>query len=146
MKQSMNRVETALQLYRNGFNCAQSVLGAFAEAYGLPEETALQLACGLGGGLRSGEVCGAISGAALVVGLKYGHCRAGDREAKQLCYAKTVELMEQFRARKGVVCCRDILGCDLSTPEGREKAKDQFQTTYVGMVETAVCLLEELGY
>lgn len=72
--------EKALALHNQVYNCAQSVVGAFCENYGIELEHALRLAGGLGGGLRSGEVCGAVSGAVMVIGLKYGQVKPNDRD------------------------------------------------------------------
>ena len=63
----MDHVSKALELNRGGFNCAQSVLCAFSDVTGLGRDDSLRLAAGLGGGVRSGEVCGAVSGAVLVL-------------------------------------------------------------------------------
>lgn len=140
--------EKALRQFNNGLNCAQAVLSAFCEKYGLGEELALKMAGGLGSGFRSGEICGAVSGAVLVVGLKYGQQSADDRKAKQVCYEKTEEFIRAFRDRSGSVLCRELLGCDLSTAEGREKAQKEhlFDTICVEKVRSALELLEKLGY
>lgn len=140
--------ETALALFNNGLNCAQTVLAAFCDRYGLEEETAIRMAGGLGSGFRSGDVCGAVSGAVLVIGLKYGQRSVEDKGAKLLCYEKTEEFIKAFRAKHGSICCRDIIGCDLSTPEGREQANREglFGTICAGKVKSAIDLLIELGY
>jgi len=140
--------DSAAELFNNGFNCAQSVLAVFCEAYGLNRETALKVACGLGGGVRSGEICGAVSGAVIVIGLKYGHCQPEDTESKANCYAKTVEFLNIFKEKNGCITCREILGYDISTKEGMEQAKNKnlFKATCTGMVKSAVSILEELGY
>jgi len=140
--------EAASAVFGNGFNCAQSVLSAFCEKYGMDKETALKISCGLGSGFRSGEVCGAASGAVLVVGLKYGHCLADDKESKASCYEKTEEFLNEFRKRNGSIVCRDLLGVDISTDDGRQQALDRklFTTTCDDLVRSAATILEELGY
>jgi C_GCAxxG_C_C family probable redox protein len=140
--------EKALSCFNNGLNCGQAVLVAFCEKYGLSQELALKMAGGLGSGFRSGDVCGAVSGGVLVVGLKYGQCTADDKQAKLLCYAKTEEFIAAFRSRHGSICCRDIIGCDLSTPEGREQANREglFASICTDKVKSAIELLIELGY
>ena len=140
--------DLAVENIKNGFNCAQSVLSVFSDSYGLDKKIALKTAGGLGGGVRSGEICGAVSGAVLVIGLKYGQCTAGDFESKSICNAKTVEFLNEFKAKNNFVVCRDILQCDISTEEGFEQAKSKnlFKTTCVDMVKSAVSILEELGY
>jgi len=140
--------DSAANIFSAGFNCAQSVISAFCEDYGVDKETALKITGGLGGGFRSGEICGAVSGAVLVIGLKYGHHIEGDLETKSNCNAKTIEFLNKFKAKNTYIICRDILQCDISTPEGMEQAKSKnlFKTTCVDMVRDAVAILEELGY
>lgn len=140
--------ELAAELYDSGFNCSQSVLAVFCEDYGLDRETALKAVCGFGGGFRSGEICGAVSGAVAVIGLKYGQHDAGDKDSKRICYARTKEFIKSFKEKNGSVVCREILKCDISTKEGSEQARsgNLFGTTCSNMVKSAVSLLEELGY
>ena len=141
------RAEKAAALMRSGFTCSQAVLAVFCEKYGLDEKTALRIACGLGGGIKSGEVCGAVAGAVLVIGLKYGHHNAANKEGKALCGAKVREFVHSFRGRKGHIVCREILGIDISTPEGlaRAKAAKLFEMVCEGLVFGAVEILEESG-
>lgn len=123
-------------------------MSAFCEDCGLDKETALRLAGGMGSGVRSGEICGAVSGAVLVIGLKHGQCMAGDMRAKEDCHRRTEAFLARFRAENRSVVCREILGYDISDPEGYKKAKSEgnFTTTCADMVKSASCILEELGY
>ncbi len=143
-----SRAEIAVKFFNAGFNCSQSVLAVFCEDYGMEKELALRMSCGLGGGFRSGEVCGAVSGAVIVIGLKYGQFIAEDKESKSNCYAKTVEFINMFREKNSSVICRELLGCDISSKEGFEKAhkNNLFKTTCVEMIVKAVAILENLGY
>jgi len=143
-----SRVERAEELFGNGFNCAQSVLAVFCEKYSMDKEVALKISSGLGGGFRLGEICGAVSGAALVIGLKHGQCIAGDNGSKVDCNSKVVEFMKVFKSKNGSVVCREILGFDLSIKKEYEQAQSQnlFKTTCVDMVKSAVEILEEIGY
>jgi C_GCAxxG_C_C family probable redox protein len=138
----------AAEFFRNGFLCSQAVLATFCDSYGLDRNSALKIACGLGSGMRCSEVCGAVSGAVLVIGLKYGHTDAQDRTAKKVCDAKVEEFIRVFTERNRHITCRDILGCDVSTPEGRKNAVDAklFATVCVDTVAGAATILEELGY
>ena len=133
--------EGAKELFLEGYNCSQSVLATFSEKYSLSKVQALGIACGFGAGARAGEICGAVSGAILVIGLKYG-------ADKTTCYEKTVEFNNSFRQKNGYIVCRDILGYDISTEVGMNTAKEKglFKTTCVDMVISAVEILEELGY
>jgi len=138
----------AAELFRKGFLCSQAVLATFCDSYGLDRNSALKIACGLGGGMRCAEICGAVSGAVLVIGLKYGFTDAKDAFAKMTCEAKVEEFLCAFLEQNRHIICRDILGCDISTPEGKQKARDEklFTTVCVNMVANASSILEDLGY
>lgn len=137
-----------LATFNHGLNCAQTVLAIFAEKYGLNKELAYRLANGLGSGVRSGDVCGAVSGAVLVIGLKYGQHAPDDLQTKANCNAKTDEFIRMFCSANGSIVCRELLGCDISTPEGLQTAQDKhlFETTCVEKIMNAITLLEDLGY
>jgi len=141
--------ERALDLFgKTGFNCAQSVVAVFAEKYGLDEKTALKLASGFGGGVRTGDVCGAVSGGVMAIGLAYGQSEKSDMKAKIDCYDRASDFIKQFRAANGSHICRDLLGCDVGTPEGKAyfNEHDLMKTVCTKMVASAVEILEKLGY
>ena len=120
------RVETALTTFADGFNCAQSVFSALAPGLGLDRETALRVAGAFGGGFgRRGEACGAAAGALMAIGLKHAMVAPGEVEAKERTYQVAEEFMKRFIARHGWTTCRDLLGCDPSTPEGRQTMKEK---------------------
>ena len=143
-----SRLEMSMELFNSGFNCAQSVFAPFCEKYGLSREYALKISSGLGAGVRSGEICGVVSGAVLVVGLKHGQSIAEDSASKSNCYAKTSEFIDHLKMKSRFIICRELLGCDVSTKEGHEQAKklNLFKTICANMVKNAVVTLEELGY
>lgn len=141
------KVEAALACFREGFSCSQSVLTTWSGEFGLERETALRAASAFGGGMAGlGEVCGAVTGALIVIGLKHGQTEAKDKEAKDRNYARVQELMARFRSRNGALLCRELLGCDLTTPEGREAAKQKglFTERCPRFVRDAAELLEEI--
>ena len=143
----MSKPDRAVCLFRQGFSCSQAVAAAFAEDFGLDEEIALRLSQPFGGGIaRRGDWCGALTGAFLVIGLKHGRFRAEDAAARDKTYALVQDLIARFSARHGEVKCRDLLGCDLGTPEGQKKADELklHQTVCEGLVRDAALLLEEL--
>ena len=143
-----SKKDKALACFGKGFNCAQAVLSVFCEKYGMDMETALKISCGLGAGMRSGEVCGAVSGAVLVVGLKHEHHIANDKETKANCYARTEEFLNEFRKTHNTIICREILSVNVTTEEGMKQALDGnlFRTVCDNVVLSAVTILEELGY
>jgi C_GCAxxG_C_C family probable redox protein len=106
----------------------------------------MRLACGFGGGLRCGEVCGAVSGAVMVVGLKYGQYIANDEASKKKCYETTSEFMEKYIKRKGTVLCRELLGYDVRDTEARARFPGRQKQICPKAIETAVLILEEMGF
>ena len=108
--------EKAEKLHKSGFNCAQSVLGACGEYTGLDENTALAVSAGFGGGVRSGEICGAIAGAAMVIGLAQQKDPA-DPETKAKIAAQTKELVKAFREKYGCVRCFELKQAGVSCAE-----------------------------
>lgn len=120
----MNETDKAVKLFDEGYNCSQAILAAFSETLGLDAQTALTLASGFGGGMGGmGGVCGALTGAIMVLGLKYGSPDASDKTTKYEVYQKTRILAEEFKLRTGSLYCRDLLGFDMSTDEGQLAAK-----------------------
>ena len=135
------KANIASELFNNGLYCSQAVLGAFCENYGMEQETAFKISCGLNSGVRHADICGAVSGAVLVVGLKYG-------DTANICNSKTEEFIKLFNDKNDNIICRNILGCDISTPNGKEKAANEnlFKTLCLDMVISATQILENLGY
>ena len=142
----MDRTETAVRMFEQEFSCSQSVFSAFADPADLPRETALRVAAGLGGGLaRTGDTCGAVTGAVMALGLRHCGVPAEDPLAKQRAYPPVQEFLVRFKARHGSIVCRELLGCDLGTPEGLQSAREQglFKSRCPAFVRTAAEILEE---
>ena len=143
----MNRIEKAVSCFKEGFSCAPAVFSAYASEFGLDIETALKIAAGFGGGMgRMGETCGAVTGAFMVIGLKYGKTKAEDDQAKEKTYELVRESAKRFKARNGTIICKELLGCDLSTPEGMKLAKEKglTETLCPKFIQDAVEILEEM--
>ncbi len=102
------------------------MLYAFRDESGLARDAALKIACGLGAGMgRKEEVCGAVTGGILVIGVKYGRGEKDDRTVQETTYAKTRELMDRFSAERGTFICRKLLhGCELTTAEGQQQFRE----------------------
>jgi C_GCAxxG_C_C family probable redox protein len=131
-----------------GGNCAQAVLGAFGPGQGVDESTGLRLAACFGSGIgRLGLVCGAVSGACMVLGLRHGHEMAAGLEGRSRVYGRVQEFASRFRARFGHLDCASLTGCDLTTPEGRQSFADR--GLHAGLCSTlvagAVEILEEMA-
>ncbi len=122
----MNEIERAGELFLQGFNCSQSVFTAFCHRFGMDEETAKRISAGLGGGVgRMREVCGAVSGAAMVLGSVAAATEGDDKESKAKNYELVREFAERFKERHGdTVICREMLKLNIpmentAIPENR---------------------------
>lgn len=142
------KAEIAVEKFKQGFNCAQSVLFAFSDVLKFDSETALKLACGLGAGMgRKQEVCGAVSGGILALGLKYGKSVKDDNEASETTYAKTRTLIDRFEKAHGSINCRKLIdGCDLLTEQGQTRFLNEKMLEKVCFpnVKTVVTILEDI--
>lgn len=119
------KFEQALAGSGNGLNCCQSLVSVYAEDFGLARETAIRISAAFGGGIaRMGETCGAVTAGLMVIGLKFGPRTAVDAEAKQDTFNLAGKFVEAFKARNNCLTCRELLGFDMSTPEGKEAAKE----------------------
>lgn len=101
----MSYKEKATVLHESGCNCCQAVLGACCEDFELSEEMAYRLGAFFGGGMRRGEVCGAVSGALMALGLCYGD--ENNRKS-----TKSLEFMKAFREKYGSMLCKELIGQD----------------------------------
>lgn len=140
----MEKSLKAKSCFEESFSCSQSVFSTLAPELGLSKEIALKIASAFGGGMsQQGEVCGAVTGALMALGLKYGSDLPDDddaiREASQ-------ELMQRFKEKNGSLLCRELLGYRLNIPEEREKAKESgaFSTICSHLVQNATELAEEI--
>lgn len=104
------RARRAMELFRQGYNCAQSVFLAFEDYYEIDRSTALKLSSSFGGGMgRLREVCGAVSGMFLTVGMLMGYDAPDDYKAKKEHYERIQYLAGQFKAVNGSIVCRELL-------------------------------------
>lgn len=119
------RVAQAVSLFKEGYNCSQSVVAAYADLYGFTREQALRMSASFGGGIgRMRETCGAACGMFLLAGLQTGATDGADREGKAANYALVQQLAGRFREENGALRCADLLGLSrqepvVSTPEAR---------------------------
>lgn len=130
--------------YFNDFDCSQAMLCAWCDDYNLDKETALKLSCGLAAGMaRLGSTCGAVTGAYLVIGLKYGKCRQGDSEAKEKTFAMIQEFDRLFTAKHTSTNCQELLGGDLRYGD-MEFLREQVQKKCPVFVKDAAEILESM--
>jgi C_GCAxxG_C_C family probable redox protein len=136
--------EIAVSVFSQNYNCSQSVFSAFAEQAGFDRETALRLASPFGGGVaRRGEVCGAVSGALLALGL----ARGADKPAgKEEIYRLSQEFMRLFEQKHTSLLCRDLIAFDISTPDGHQAAREKqvFTTICPLLVRDAAEIVQKL--
>ena len=107
------REEKAIKAFKEGYNCAQSIMVAYADLMEVDEKTAVRMASSFGGGMgRMREVCGAVSGIFMVAGYLYGYDAPGDYEGKKELYRIIQDLANEFKKESGSIICRELLGLD----------------------------------
>ncbi|MBY8989814.1 MAG: C_GCAxxG_C_C family protein [Candidatus Lokiarchaeota archaeon] len=143
----MSKVEEAISYFKDKYNCAQSILGPFCVQYGLDKNTALKLATGFGGGMAGfGRTCGVVSGAYMVIGLKHGMGIKDDIKLKEKTYQLIQEFSRRFTDIHDSVICRELLGCDIGTTEGKQfySQNELFEKNCLQYVKNAVEILEDI--
>ncbi len=123
------RIEKAVEQFKSGFNCAQSVVTAFADLYGFTEEQALHMSASFGGGIgRMRMTCGAACGLFMLAGLEKCALEGKDRASKAENYALVQQLATEFSKRNGSIICAELLG--LKKPEGSYMPEERTQQYY----------------
>lgn len=143
----MSKAEDARATFREGFNCTQAVLAAFSDDFGLDRVMAYKVAAGFGGGMgHMGKTCGAVTGAFMVIGLKYGMTVADGSQSHRAAFSKVREFAEKFTALHGSITCSKLLGIDFSKPgEFREAMKNGIpQKICPKLVEDSAEIVESL--
>jgi C_GCAxxG_C_C family probable redox protein len=141
-----DRVFLALERFRAGFHCSQSVLAAYADEERLSEDSALRMGAALAGGSTVGGECGAVAASYLVLGLRYGRTVPvfGDVEKEKELFDRIRHLGAEFRKRHGAITCRELLGVDVFTPEGLAEGRRQglFAERCPRYIRDAITILE----
>lgn len=145
-----DRVNKAVELFKSGYNCSQSVVGAFADLYGFTPEQAFRMAASFGGGIgRMRQTCGAACGMFLLAGLDTGAVEGSDRAGKSHNYAIVQELAAKFKEINGSMICAELLGLKKSENVGKDPQAEARTPQYykkrpcAKMVETAATLFAE---
>ena len=145
-----DRVNKAVELFKSGYNCSQSVVAAFADLYGFTEEQAFRMAASFGGGIgRMRQTCGAACGMFMLAGLDTGAVDGDDRAGKSHNYAVVQELAEKFKEINGSMICAELLGLKKADNVGKDPQAEARTTQYykkrpcAKMVETAATLFAE---
>ena len=142
----MTHTEKAVNYFSQKLHCSQSVLAAFADECGITEEQAIKLGSCFGTGMRKGEVCGACTGALMVLGALYGQYDKADANSRLVANEVNDKMMNRFKEKCGSYLCNDLLKCDISTKEGIEYAvKNNLFTEFCPkMVANAVDIVEQI--
>jgi C_GCAxxG_C_C family probable redox protein len=143
-----DRVALALMRFKMGFHCSQCVLEAYSEDFGIDGKLARKLANGLGGGSTVGGECGAVASGYLVLGLRYGNAMPahGVEAREKELWDRIRQFVAEFRNLHGSINCRDLLGVDVFTPEGRDQAlkKNLFETHCPRYIQDSITILDSL--
>jgi C_GCAxxG_C_C family probable redox protein len=139
--------DRAADCFSSGFSCSQAVFSTFAKSYGMDEETSLRVAGAFGAGMAGrAEACGAVTGAFLALGLKYGKKHPEDNAAREKTYQLAADFVRRFEEKRGSIVCRKLTGYDISRPEEYQAAKQAgvFKEVCPQLVREAASILEEI--
>ncbi len=143
------RTEVAVMSFENGLHCAQAVLEAYADDHGLDPLLARRMAAALAGGSTVGGECGAVAAGYLVLGMRHGLTRPtfGDVDQEEELFGRLRRFVAGFRERHGALTCRELLGIDVFTRQGREEGhrRGLYRTRCPQQIRDVVDLLETLG-
>ena len=139
------RGQKAAELFEQGYNCAQAVSVAYCDLTGLTEKQAAMAASSFGGGFgRQREVCGAVSGMVLVLGMLEGYFDPADNQGKMEQYALVQELCGKFKAEAGSIICRELLKDPSTDPVPQTRSPEYYaMRPCTRMVYLAADILEE---
>ena len=137
---------SSVDRFLDGYGCSQAILTQFCEQFDMDQLTALKISSAFPAGMQMAGICGAVTGAYMVLGLKYADqdsCRSAGR--KQV-YEAVAEFTRKFTERHATLDCKELLGCNIMTPEGKESANQQnlFKTVCPKFVEDATTILQEM--
>lgn len=140
----MSKQKKACEKFLAGYSCSQAVFTAYCEEYGIPQDLAVKMTSGFGAGMNMGLTCGVVTGAYMVLGLRCSGDDCTTSTGRQSVYQALASFNDRFTQAHGTTCCRELLGCDISTEKGLTQAKDQklFTTRCPGFVQTAVEILD----
>lgn len=142
----MDRKSKAVEKFLQGMACSQAILSEYGTVFGLSSETAMKIAAGFAAGMRRANVCGAITGAYMTLGLKYSGQNCQESAGRKDVYKAIAEFNQEFEKIHGTLSCKELLGCDISTPEGMKTAIESnlFKTICPKFLGDAADLLEKI--
>lgn len=137
--------QEAVKYFKEGYNCAQSILYVFSSETGIDPAVAIKIAAPFGGGMgKTGSTCGAVSGALMVIGLRYGSDQRGERKVKSKIYKLSNEVIKKFKARNGSTMCRDLIGIDPTSRTSGVNVAEIIKSRCPKFVKDAVEIVEEI--
>ncbi len=141
-----NKPEHAKNQFLKSMNCSQAILETYAPSMGMTVQQARKVAAAFAGGMGMGSECGAVTGALMVIGMKYGKTVDSDSHADGETFKHVAELVTEFKARHKHIGCSELLESDMGTPEGVKKAADKgyFTSRCPGYVKTAAEILDKI--
>jgi C_GCAxxG_C_C family probable redox protein len=138
--------EKALECFSNGFNCSQAVFASYCEQNGIEKEIAYKIGCGFGAGMSyCNETCGAVTGAIMLLSLKFGKYKIDDNESKENTYKKVNQYIDDFTEKHGSVKCTELLGYNISKKDELLKAREAgvFKSMCSKFVKDSVEIMEK---
>jgi C_GCAxxG_C_C family probable redox protein len=145
-KGPVNKPEHAKYQFLKSMNCSQAILETYGPEMGLPINQARKVAAAFAGGMGMGSECGAITGAYMVIGMKYGKTTESDSRADNATFKRLAEFNKEFKARHKFMSCSELLETDMSTPEGVKSAasKGYFTSRCPEFVKSAAEILNKV--
>jgi C_GCAxxG_C_C family probable redox protein len=142
----MNKPTEAKDKFLAGYACSQAVISTFSSMAGMDELTALKVSALFAGGMRKGETCGAVTGALMILGLKFSSDSCQIMNDRKVTYQLSEEFYSRFLEKHGSLKCKDLMGVDISTPEGKAESelKNLHHTVCPAFVHDAAEILEEM--
>ena len=138
--------EYSITCFNDGFSCSQAVLASHCEKLGLEKELAFKISGAFGGGMGyAGEACGAVTGALMLIGLKYGKYKKEDLESKDKTYSIVKDYIDHFKKKHNSIKCSDLIKYDLSIYEELLKARESgvFKTICPLLVKDSIEIVEK---
>ncbi len=142
----MIKATTSVDRFLNGYGCSQAILTEFCEQFDMDQLTALKISSAFPAGMQMAGICGAVTGAFMVLGLKFANQESSESAGRKRVYEAVAEFTRRFRECHNTLDCKELLGCNIMTAEGKETANQEnlFKTVCPTFVEDAARILQEM--
>lgn len=137
---------SSVDRFLNGYGCSQAILTQFCEQFDMDQLTALKISSAFPAGMQMAGICGAVTGAYMVLGLKFADQESSESAGRKRVYEAVAEFTRRFRGRHDTLDCKELLGCNIMTPAGKATADQEnlFKTVCPIFVEDATRILQEM--